>query len=415
MLPYVRVPTIKLENYQGVISDELFDEVKILAKELKGLKVTFVNSTPRGGGVTEILKSLVGLMLGIGLKTEWHIIPPGRKFFGLTKELHNALQGKEFSLSFKARRLYQHHMERSAELMLDMESNVWIINDPQPAGVIHYLPNFHPSVAHFHIDTSHPNKDTWNFIEPILLAYDKIIFSAKEFVASTLPKRKIKIFAPAIDPLSDKNKPLSLQTAKTILESFGIDPTKPLVTQVSRFDPWKDPMGVIQAYYLAKNKIPNLQLALVGLFLAFDDSEAMRIFKQVKKHAGGDPDIFMFSDPQELGSLKVDIFVNAFQVGSDVILQKSIREGFGLTVAEAMWKEKPVIGGNVGGIKIQIKNGENGFLVSSPQETAKRIVQIIKNPALAEKMGKNAHQTVKEKFLMPRLLRDYLKLFKELV
>jgi len=174
-------------------------------------------------------------------------------------------------------------------------------------------------------------------------------------------------------------------------------------------------MGVIQAYYLAKNKIPNLQLALVGLFLAFDDSEAMRIFKQVKKHAGGDPDIFMFSDPQELGSLKVDIFVNAFQVGSDVILQKSIREGFGLTVAEAMWKEKPVIGGNVGGIKIQIKNGENGFLVSSPQETAKRIVQIIKNPALAEKMGKNAHQTVKEKFLMPRLLRDYLKLFKELV
>ncbi len=414
MLPYVKIPKIKLEKYKEAISKNLFNEIKDLAKDLKKLKVVIINSTPRGGGVAEILKNLVGLMQGVGLKAEWHIIPPNRKFFGLTKELHNALQGKDFILSFKARRLYQRHMEESARLMLDMKSDVWVINDPQPAGVIHYLPKFHPSIIHMHIDTSHPNKEAWGFIEPMLLSYDRIIFSTKDFTSPALPKQKLRIIPPAIDPLSDKNKPLSVHTAKSILQNFGIDPTKPLMTQVSRFDPWKDPIGVIQSYYIAKNKIPNLQLALVGLFLAIDDPEAIKILKTVKKHAKGDPDIFLFYDPQSLGSLKVDIFVNTFQVGSDVILQKSTKEGFGLTVTEAMWKGKPVIGGKVGGIKIQIKNGYNGFLVTSPKEAAKRVIQLIKNPALSERLGKRARQTVKEKFLMPRLLRDYLKLFREL-
>lgn len=414
MLPYVDVKKIKLKEYRNVISDNLYGEILELADDLKGLKAIIINSTPRGGGVAEILNCLVGMMQGLGIKAEWHIIPPGRKFFGLTKELHNALQGKDFALSFKARRLYQHHMEKSAKLMLDMKADVWVINDPQPAGVIHYLPKFHPSIAHFHIDTSRPNQEAWNFIEPILSAYDRIIFSVKDFVSPTLPKHKIRIIPPAINPLSDKNKPVSLPSAKSIIKTFGIDPTKPLMTQVSRFDPWKDPLGVIDAYYTAKKKIPNLQLALVGLFLAFDDPEAIKILKMVQKRIKGDPNIFLFYDTQMLGSLKVDIFVNAFQVGSDVILQKSTKEGFGLTVTEAMWKGKPVIGGKVGGIKIQIKNGYNGFLVTNPQEAAKRVIQLIKNPALNARLGKNAHKTVKEKFLMPRLLRDYLKLFKEL-
>ena len=414
MLPYVETSTKKLEDYQGIIPDELYEETKNLARELKGLKVTMINSTPRGGGVAEILNCLVPLMKGVGIDACWHVIPPGQNFFGLTKEIHNALQGKEYVLSFQGRRLYHYHMERAAKLMLDMKSDIWVIHDPQPVGVIHYLPNFHPAISHMHIDTSQPNKEAWNFLETFLLKYDKIIFSAKEFVGKNLPKKKIAISPPAIDPLSDKNKPLNIETAKEILENFGIDTKKPLMTQVSRFDPWKDPLGVIKVYFMAKKEIPGLQLALVGLFLALDDPEAIKIYREVKKWAEGDRNIFLFSDPQELGSLKIDIFVNAFQTASDVILQKSIKEGFGLTVAEAMWKGKPVIGGKVGGIKAQIKNGENGFLVTSPEEAAQRAIQIFKNPKMAQAIGEKARENTRKQFLMPRLLRDYLKLFKEL-
>ena len=415
MLPFVETPTQSLKKYKGIISDDLFREVKSLAKGLKGLKVVMINSTPKGGGVANVLSNLIPLMKGVKINVNWHVIPPGKKFFGLTKEIHNALQGKEYSLSFQSRRLYRFHMERAAKMMLDMEADVWVIHDPQPLGVIHYLPNFHPSISHIHIDTSRPNTETWRFIEPFLLMYDRIIFGVKDFVPKSLPKRKVAVFSVTINPFSSQTKPLSLKMAKSILRSFRINPNKPLVSQVFRFDPWKDPLGSIKAYKIAKKKIPNLQLALIGLIIAVDDPEAFKVFKETQKAAEGDPDIFLFSNPQELGSLEVDTFVNAFRTGSDIILQKSIREGFGLTVAEAMWKGKPVIGGRVGGIKIQIKNGKNGFLVSSPEGAAKRIVQLIKNPQLAEEMGIAARETVREKFLVPRLLRDYLKLFHELI
>jgi len=194
----------------------------------------------------------------------------------------------------------------------------------------------------------------------------------------------------------------------------GINPTRPLVAQVSRFDRWKDPIGVIKAYYLARNKIPDLQLALLGFFQAKDDPVARGVYLKVKKYAKADPRIFLFAHPEQIGALSIDIFVNAVQVASRVILQKSIKEGFGLTVTEAMWKGKPVIGGNVGGIKLQIEDGKNGFLVNSPREAARRIVELIKNPQLSKKLGKAAKERVKEKFLIPRLLRDYLKLFNNL-
>ncbi len=415
MLPCVKTTTASLKEYKGVISDKLLEEVKALAKGLKGLKVVMVNATPQGGGVAEILKSLTPLMKGLGLDANWYVLPPDPKFFDLTKNIHNALQGKEYSFSFQSRGLYHRHQEKVAKLMLNMKPDVWIIHDPQPMGVIHYLPNFHPSISHIHIDTTSPNQEVWEFMKSFLLMYDKIIFSTKDFVSKSLPEEKVVVFPPAIDPLTDKNKSLKPAAAKEILKKLGINPVKPLMSQVSRFDPWKDPSGVIKAYRLAKKKIPNLQLALVGLLLAVDDPEAQRILKEVQEEAEGDPDIFLFSDPKQLGKLKVDIFVNAFQAGSDVILQKSTREGFGLTVAEAMWKEKPVIGGKVGGIKLQIQNGKNGFLVSSPEEAASRVIQLVKNPQLSEKLGRAAKESVREKFLMPRLLRDYLKLFRELV
>ena len=415
MLPLVKTPTQKIEKYQELISKELFREILKLSKELKGLKVFHVNSAPRGGGVAELLKSLVPLMKGVGLKASWYVNPPGEKFFTLTKTMHNALQGEEFEFPFFARRLYIRHMELTAKLMQDMKPDLWVIHDPQPVGAAAYLPNFHPAVWRVHIDTSNPNKEAYGFIYPFMTMYDKVVFTCKDFIGPSIPKKKILIFPPAIDPLMQKNIPLSLKEAKIILQNFNINLSKPLVTQVARFDPWKDPLGVVEAYQLAKKKIPDLQLALLGLFLARDDPQGVKIYNEEKKKVKGDPDIFLFSDPEFLGSLRVDTFVNAFQVASDVIIHKAVREGFGLSVAEAMWKGKPVIGGNVGGIKLQIKNGVNGFLVNNSKQAGQRIVQLIKNPGLSEKMGRRAKESVREKFLMPRLLRDHLKLYKEML
>jgi trehalose synthase len=295
-----------------------------------------------------------------------------------------------------------------------MKADIWVLHDPQPAGLISCLSNLHPSISHIHIDTSCPNKSAWNFIEPFLLQYDKIIFSLKDFVARSLPSRKVVVFPPAIDPLTKKNKALVLSEAKRILAKLGIDTKKPLISQISRFDPWKDPLGVIKAWRLGKKKIPDLQLVYAGIFLALDDPDAIRIFKKVEKVVENEKDVFLFADPKYLGNLEIDTFVNALQVGSDIILQKSIREGFGLTVTEAMWKGKPVIGGKAGGIKLQIENGKSGFLVPSPEEASERIVQLIENPTLANKLGKAAKERVREKFLIPRLLRDYLRLFQQL-
>ena len=414
MLPQVKTPTQKLEKYKSFISDELFEEIKNLTQQLKGLKVNIVNSTPRGGGVAEILKSLVPLMKGEGVKAEWYTIPPREDFFKITKEIHDALQGKEYIFPFWHRVRYLQHIERSASLMRDMKSDIWVIHDPQPAGVILYLPQFHPSICRLHIDITSPNEETWNFFAGIFRMYDKIVLSSKEFIKKEI-KEKVVVFPPAIDPLMPKNQSLDLTAAKGILKNYGIDTSRPLISQVSRFDPWKGFLEVIEAYLFVKKKIPGLQLAMVGFFLALDDPEAAKIYKLVKSKSEKNPDIFLFSDPQMLGSLKVDDFVNAIQVGSDVILQNSIREGFGLSVTEAMWKRKAVIGRRTGGIKLQIQNSENGFLVSNSKELVKRIIQLIKNPELAKKLGETARETVKEKFLIPRLLRDYLKLFKELV
>ena len=414
MLPLVKTHHQKLEDYKKLISEELFLEIRQLAEALKGLKVFHINATPRGGGVAEILKSLVPLMKGIGLKAKWFTIPPREDFFAITKEIHNALQGKEYVVPFWHRVRYLKHMETSAGLMRDMKADIWVVHDPQPAGLILYLPHFHPAICRVHIDLTFPNPEAWKFFTGIFGMYNKIILSSKEFIKKEI-REKAKVFPPAIDPLAPKNQTLNLDFAKEILRGYGIDPLKPLISQVSRFDPWKGFLELVEAYQMAKKKIPDLQLALVGFFLAEDDPEAMKIFKLIKKKTEKDPDVFLFFDPEMLGSLKVHAFVNAIQVASDAIIQNSTREGFGLSVTEAMWKGKAVIGGPAEGIKLQIQNNKNGFLTSEPERLSKRIVQLIKNRQLAEKLGKAAKETVKEKFLIPRLLRDYLKVFKELI
>lgn len=414
MLPLVKTNHQKLEDYKKLIPEELFGEITKLAKDLRGLRVFQVNATPRGGGVAELLKSLVPLMKGTGIKTEWYTIPPREDFFKITKEIHNALQGKEYVIPFWHRVRYLEHIETSASLMKEMRPDIWVVHDPQPAGVILYLPHFRPAICRIHIDLTLPDPETWKFFSGIFGMYNKIILSSEMFIKEEI-KEKTVVFPPAIDPLSPKNQPLNFDFSKAILKSYGINPSRPLISQVSRFDPWKGFIELIEAYQIVKKKIPGLQLALVGFFLAKDDPEAMKTYNFVKKKAEKDPNIFLFFDPEMLGSLKVHAFVNAIQVASEVIVQNSTREGFGLSLTEAMWKGKAAVGGPAEGVKLQIQNNKNGFLSSSPKELSKRIIQLIKNPQLAEKLGKAAQETVREKFLMPRLLRDYLKVFKELV
>lgn len=414
MLPLVETNHQKLEDYKKLIPENLFEEIIGLAGSLKGLRVFHVNATPRGGGVAELLKSLVPLMKGVGIKADWYTIPPREDFFKITKEIHNALQGKEYVIPFWHRVKYLEHIEKSASLMKGMKPDIWVIHDPQPAGVILYLPHFHPAVCRIHIDLTSPNPETWKFFTGIFGMYDKVILSSTKFVKKEI-KKKATVFQPAIDPLAPKNQSISLSSSKEILKSYGINPSRPLVSQVSRFDPWKGFLELIEAYQVTKKKIPGLQLALVGFFLAKDDPEAMKIYNLIKKRTEKDPDIFLFFDPEMLGSLKVNVFVNAIQAASNIIIQNSTREGFGLSLTEAMWKGKAVIGGPAEGMKLQIQNSRNGFLASNPRDLSRKIIQLIRDPRLVEKFGKEAEKTAKEKFLIPRLLRDYLKLFKELV
>ncbi|MEA3296086.1 MAG: glycosyltransferase [Patescibacteria group bacterium] len=414
MLPLVKVYPKKLNRYKDLISEELFLEIKQLAKELKHLRVNLVNSTPRGGGVARVLKNLVPLMNDVGIEANWFTIPPKNNFFKITKEIHNALQGKKYNFPCSHQRIYINHIKKIANMMKDMKADIWVINDPQPAGVIAYLPNLTPSICRIHLDTTAPNKKVWDFFSNFLQMYDKIILSSEEFVKPEI-KEKSVIIQPAIDILDLEDQFLDLKTAKQILENFGINTNKPLISQISRFDHWKDPIGVIKAHKIAKKKIPELQLVLAGFMLAQDDPEAEKIYKTVKKQTKKDKDIFAFADARKLGSLEQRVFINAVWTVSDIILQKSVREGFGLTVAEAMWKQKPVIAGNVGGIKIQIKDGENGFLVDNNQQAGERIIQLINNPKFAMEISARGRESVKNNFLMPRLLRDHLKLYKQIL
>jgi trehalose synthase len=244
-----------------------------------------------------------------------------------------------------------------------------------------------------------------------LQGYDRLVFCLPEYVNGSAPPDKIRFLRPAIDPLSIKNQRLAKAKAKEILAGLCIDPQRPLISQVSRFDPWKDPLGVIDAYRMAKRQIPDLQLALVGVIEAQDDPEAETVLEQAKQYTKGDPDIHLFSDPAQVGHFEV----NAFQTASEIVLQKSVREGFGLTVAEAMWKGNPVIGGNCGGIRVQIEDGKNGFLVSTPEECARRVVELIRDEPLRKRMGPAGRETVRRSYLIPRLLRDYLSLIEEVV
>jgi trehalose synthase len=397
--------SLSLDKYAPIIGDQKISEIRSLADRLTGKSVCHVNSTSFGGGVAEILHRLVPLMQDVGLKADWRLIKGSDEFFNVTKAFHNGLQGMDISLSDEMKKIYLEYNEANAQ-RLDLHHEFVVIHDPQPAAIIsHQKIRVGKWIWRCHIDLSTPNPEFMNFLLPIMFQYDSLIFTMEQYVPEPLKSRKAAIIPPSIDPLSDKNKPLSEEVVLSILDKYGIDPEKPIITQVSRFDPWKDPLGVIDAYRIVKKEMPNVQLLLIAS-MARDDPEGWTYYEKTTRHAADDLDIHLLTDLKGVG----DIEVNAFQRASDVIIQKSLREGFSLSATEALWKEVPVVGGNVGGIPLQVIDGVNGFLVNNVQEAAERTLYLLKHPAEAKKMGAKGKEHVLKNFLITRHLEDYLKL-----
>jgi trehalose synthase len=412
MLHKISLGISDINKYRLIEPRELIDEVVNLGKELKGLRLCHINSTPFGGGVAEMLVCYIPLLRSVGIEADWQIIRGDRRFFTITKGLHNALQGAPFEEIKKENivRIYQsNNLTNSREL--DPNYDVFIVNDPQPAALRHYLPDNQAKwIWRCHVDSSQPDETVWNLLRPYIQEYDAAIFTAKEFIPKDLNLTKIETMTPAICAFSSKNMFIKRYVCRELVENLGFDTGRLLITQVSRFDRWKDPFGTIAAYKLAKEKIPGLQLALIGTF-APDDPESWDMHAAISEEANKDADIFVFSNLTGVGSMEV----NAFQRASDLIVQKSIREGFGLVVAEELWKETPVIAGNAGGIPLQMTGELSNYLVNSVEECAEKIVFLLENPAISQKLGKIGKEIVRQKFLFPRLIRDELKLIKSLV
>jgi trehalose synthase len=408
MLDLVDLVERPLEAYRGVAPDEQLEQLRAAAEPLHGARVLHVNATPYGGGVSELLRSVVPIMSGLGITTHWRIISGNQEFFEVTKAIHNGLQGAERALTDKEKATYLASQRTNASSFTE-EYDFIVMHDPQTAGILPFRGKGERRwIWRCHIDTASPNPQVWDFVRPFLSDYDAAVFTMDEFVPPDLPVAHVEIIPPAIDPLSPKNIPLPPATARQLLEWIGVRLDRPLVTQVSRFDPWKDPMGVIRAYRLAREEIGDLQLALVGS-LALDDPEAWGIYRQIEDEAKTDPAIHVFTNLVGVGNIEV----NAFQSLSNVIMQKSLREGFGLVVSESMWKGTPVVAGRAGGIPLQMADGAGGVLVDSVEECAREIVALLRDPSRARGLGASGRQRVREHFLIPRLVLNELSLLQE--
>ncbi|HEB01531.1 MAG TPA: glycosyltransferase [Candidatus Portnoybacteria bacterium] len=398
------------------LTPEIWQQTIELAKKAQGKKVIHINSTQLGGGVSELLRSQIPLERSLGVDSRWFIIKAPSRFFKITKEIHNLLQGESGILDESEENFYLKWLDDKIapsfkKLISQERPDIVIIHDPQPLPLIDYFSERTIPILRLHIDLSAPNPNILKFFQPLIKKYTLVILSHAIYRPAWLPAEKSRIIRPAINPFTTKNHPMKKSEAKRILNLYGIKTDQPIVSQVSRFDPWKDPLGTYQAYRLAKNKIPHLQLILAGLRQAKDDPEAREIFRKVKKQAGGDPDVFLFFNPAKLKGISNDLFINAIYTASAVIIQKSTKEGFGLTVTEAMWKAKAVIGGQTKGLALQIKHGKNGYLVSSPEQLAKYILRLLPNRPLRKTLGRAAHQTVKNKFLLSHLILDHFKIY----
>jgi trehalose synthase len=407
MLQLVNVGHKSLADYATIATRGLMDEILRLAEPLAGKRVLELSATAFGGGVAEIQYTLVPLMQDAGLDVEWRILRGAEDFFQATKTIHNALQGNPQSLTAEQKASFAHYQELNAR-EIDVENYDFVfVHDPQPIGLIDHLGGGHTKwIWRAHIDLSTPNQEVIEFLLPSLRRYDAAIFHLADYVPRTAGLPPCVIWPPAIDPLAPKNMALSPEDAAYIVDQFGIDVHRPLLTQVSRFDPWKDPLGVIDAYRLVREQRPDVQLALVGS-MAHDDPEGWDFWNQTVAYADGDPGIFILSNLNNVGSVEV----NAFQVHSAAVIQKSIREGFGLTVSESLWKGRPTVAGNVGGIVTQIEDGRSGWLVDTSEACAAACLEVLADPVAARARALVGKEHVRRHFLTPRLLRDRLTLF----
>lgn len=404
-----------IDDYRNVVPNDVVTELHRKAWELEGLKVLHINSTEYGGGVAEVLLAQIPLLNDLGVAADWGVIDGDERFFGITKGFHNGLQGNT-EVPWDDDRA-EHYLEtlRSNLEAIPTGYDVVVVHDPQPLGIPTLLGEGRREVAkHWiwrcHIDCAEPHQEIWDFLRPYLEPYDGVVFTMKEFAQPDIHNERVVISPPSIDPMSPKNSPLGQVTVHDICMQYGIDLRRPLIAQISRFDPWKDPLGVIDAYRRVKESIPEVQLLLAGS-LAHDDPEGLRYYDTIIKERGDDRDIFVLSNFHQVGNTAV----NCFQRAAEVVVQKSLREGFGLTVAEAAWKGKPIIGGRAGGITLQVRDDETGYLVDSVEETSERILELLGDPGLAQQMGEAGRELVRSRFLTTREIGDWLDLFGDVV
>ena len=388
----VNVGHKSLADYRSIVPRDLMVEIDELAARLRGKRVLHVNATAFGGGVAEILYTLVPLFTDAGLPTEWQVITAPAEFYNVTKNFHNGLQGHHVEFGPEAQELYESVCRANAE-QLSRHYDFIVMHDPQPLKIRDYVTQEQDGAPFWiwrcHIDTSTPDPGLYDYLVPSINRYDAAIYTLRDYVPAGLdvPVREI---APTIDPLAPKNMQLSPEDATYIVRQFGIDVERPLLLQVSRFDPWKDPLGVVDVYRTVKREHPDMQLALVGS-LASDDPEGVEFLEKVIEYAGNDPDVFILSNLDNVGAVEI----NAFQSHADVILQKSTREGFGLTVSEGLWKGRPTIGGDVGGIPLQIEDGVTGYLVDSAAACAQRCLEVLADPEKHRRMALRGKEHVR--------------------
>ena len=414
MLPRVAVgrhccaQSTDLANYRPLVGDDMIDEIIALAGQMNGLRICQVNATAAGGGVAELLARMIPIYRALDINADWRLIFGDQEFFTVTKGLHNGLQGGDFRITESVADEYRLH-NRQALDALDDSYDVYIVHDPQPAAICQFATqNSAKWIWRCHIDSSQPNAEVWQFLRPYVEAYDAVVFTLPQFCPPDLNREGVVFIPPAIDPLSTKNMDLPQDLCRRVIADAGVNLREPILLQVSRFDPWKDPLGVIEAYNVVKQKRPGIQLVLIGA-MAGDDPEGWQILETINAQALIDPDLYVFTNLMGVGNMEV----NAFQRGADLVIQKSLREGFGLVVSEALWKEKPIVAGAAGGIPMQFPAGYERFLVHDVEQCAAQLLFLLDHPESAAQLGRAGREKVRSEFLLPRLIRDELRLIKE--
>jgi trehalose synthase len=411
LLNLVDIATEPLNDYLPLITQDQADELRSLAERLRNCRILHVNATPYGGGVSELLRSALALQRGIGLNVDWRVIGGETKFFEVTKRFHNALQGAAYDLPDEDKETYLLQNYFNAH-EFGYDYDLVVIHDPQPVPLLKMHGRGDARwVWRCHIDTSEPNELVLDFLKPFIDEYDSLVFTLDKFIPDRLRDHHVVLIPPGIDPLSPKNFDLTPEQCRRIKSWVGVDTTRPVMTQVSRFDPWKDPLGVIRIYREVRKQVPGLQLALLGS-MALDDPEAWDLMAEIRSETEGDDDMLVATNLTGIGNMEV----NVFQRSSEVVLQKSIREGFGLIVSETLWKGTAMVAGNTGGIPIQMPPGTGGFLVDPHDEEtmAERVVELLRDDRLRAQLGEAGREVVREKFLITRYVIDELKLLADL-